>query len=436
MDRSLTTRPISRRTVLGGIGALAAVGILAACAPGGGAGSSSQVIKFWDLPWGQQNYSDAVKKITTSYKPTSGKLTADFQLIQWNNFYQTFSSAVAAKSGPTVSTGGAFQAFQLADAGAIAYADDLLDALKKSGVYDDFLPGTVDALKTKNGYVGVPWNVDVRPLWYRKSLLEKAGVEPPTDWDSWITVGKALKGVGASAFGTGAGANNNIGYQGIVSLMINNGGGLFDEDQNPDVVTDRNIETMDFIREMAGQGIIDPASVSYSSDNLFTQWKNGGVGIGIHTPGLNVDLGDTSGDLAVMSPVKGPHGDTGTLSYTNSLMMYTDTPSQAASEEFLAYYIEQLPSLWQEGVIPVLPARASTTELPEFQANAEAAKVIAEWQPIGKSLGNLSTAAFSALSSIDGGQALFQFSQTMLAGQTDSKTALETLQSALESVSG
>ena len=54
----------------------------------------------------------------------------------------------------------------------------------KDGLYEDFLPGIVEAMKTDKGYVAVPWQMDVRSLWYRKSLLEKAGAKVPTDWDS------------------------------------------------------------------------------------------------------------------------------------------------------------------------------------------------------------------------------------------------------------
>ena len=107
-----------------------------------------------------------------------------------------FSSAIASKTGPAVSTGGGFQAFQFEQQGQIAYADGVIDALKKNGMYDDFLPGLVDTLKTKNGYAAVPYNLYMRLFWYRKDLLEKAGVSAPTTWDEFEAACKGLKKIG------------------------------------------------------------------------------------------------------------------------------------------------------------------------------------------------------------------------------------------------
>ena len=72
----------------------------------------------------------------------------------------------------------------------------------------------------------------------------------------------------------------------MVAMMINNGGGLFNADGKPDCVTDANIEAMEFVQQLANEGIIDKAAVSYTTDNLTAQWNTKKAGLGIHTPGL------------------------------------------------------------------------------------------------------------------------------------------------------
>src|SRR5439155_25603773 len=114
-----------------------------------------------------------------------------------------------------------------------------------------------------------------------------------------------------------------------VRMMINNGGGFFNTGGKVDVVTDRNIEAMDFVRELVAAHAVDPASVSYTTDNLLAQWKSKKAAMGIYTPGLDTDSGDNSGDLQVMdSPLAGPHGDKACLVFPNNIMMYANTPSQ------------------------------------------------------------------------------------------------------------
>ena len=436
---SLPGAGISRRGFLraavAGSAAAGALPLVTACG-GGSASSGGQggTLKFWDMPWGAASYNPAAKKLVDAYKPANGLPKATYQEIQWNNFTQTFSSAIASNTGPAVSTGGGFQAFQYAQQGAIAYADNLIEQFKQDGTLADYLPGTVEAMKTDKGYAAVPWQLDMRPWWYRKSLLDQVGAKPPTNWDELLATGKALAQKGIYGFAAGSGAGQNLGAHQMVMLMINNGGGLFNPDGKVDLVTDRNIEAMQFVQELVREKIIDPAAVSYTIDNLNQQWKNKKVAMGIDTPGLDANIGDTSGDLQVMSPLAGPHGDKACLVFENNIMMYRNTPSQAGSEAFLAYYIKNMKTLWQQKVVPGLPVLKSIVALPEFQADKQKAKVIKEYQPIAKSYASRSTQLSPALAQIDGGQPLNQFTQTMLQGKTDPKTALTSLQTALDAI--
>jgi multiple sugar transport system substrate-binding protein len=404
--------------------------ILAACGDSGGggsSGSSTDALKYWDMPWGQAAYNPAAQTLTEAYKPASGLPAATYQVIPWANFSQTFSSAIASNTGPAVSAGGGFQAFQYSEQGAIAYADNLIASWQKSGFADDFLPGTIESMKTDKGYVAVPSQLDMRVWWYRKSLLDAAGVAVPTTWDELMTAAEALAKQGLYSFGVGSGAGNNIGAHAMVAMMINNGGGIFSPDGKVDLVTDRNLEAINFVLELAKVGGVDPAAVSYTGDNLLTQWKTNKIAMGINTSGLDIDAAGT-GDLLVMSPLTAPHGDKGTLYFGNNLMMYTNTPSQEGSEAFLNYWMQNYYQLWQQDVLPVLPVLKSVVALPEFQANTQKVKIIEEWQPIAKNYATLSSNLSAVIAQIDGGQALNEFTQTILSGQADANAVLEKLQ--------
>jgi multiple sugar transport system substrate-binding protein len=424
-------RNISRRTVLGLGAGLLGSAALSAC--GGGSASGAGNLKFWDMPWGQANYTAAAKKLTEGYKPANSLPPATYQEIQWANFAQTFSSAVASRTGPAVSTGGGFQAFQFADQGAIAYADKVIDQFRTDGTYDDFLPGQVDSMKTAKGYAAVPWQLDFRVWWFRKSLLDQAGVKIPTNWDELLTTCRTLAARGLFGYGTGAGAGNNLGSQGLHLMMLNNGGGLFDPDGKVDVVTPANIDAMEFVQELVGAKAVDRASVSYTTDNLIAQWKTKKVAMGIYTAGLDTDTGETDGDLQVMSPLTGPSGIKAGLVFQNNIMMYADTPSQAGSEAFLSYYIRNMKTLWQQNVVAGLPVLKSIVALPEFQAQKQKAKIIADWAPVAKTFAAKSPTLFGALASVDSSQPFNQFTQTILAGK-DPNAALTAFQTALQAI--
>jgi len=426
----------TRRTLLGaGVSALA-VGALAACSTSGsstGSGKASQPLKFWNQPWGAPAFLTEDKRIAAAYKPKSGFGPVQYQQIQWANFLQTYSTAIAANNGPAVSSGGGTQAFLFEDQGKIAYADDLLESWKKNGIYDDFLPGVVDTLKTDNGYAAVPYNLDMRVVWYNKALLEDAGADMPTDWDSYEAMCKKLKAKGVYGYGTRSGAGAFTGFHQIVAHMINNGGGLFDGDQKPDVVTEKNIEAVEWVLGLVKNGYSDPRSATYTSDNFYAQVsakKFGGLWDGAGAkPNVSAAVAK---DLVVGDPLTGPGGEKGALYFPNNIMMYKNTPSQEASEAFLTYYYKNMKTLWTKktGIgLPVLKSIATEA----YADDVDATKILNDWQPISKTFGAPGqNTVFLNVTKVDGTQPTINFAQSVLGGKVTAKAALETLQKALE----
>jgi multiple sugar transport system substrate-binding protein len=414
-------------------GALATLG-LAACSTGGGAGGrASGPIKFWNMQWGATAFAPLDRSITQAYRPKGGLPAAAYQSVSWQAFTQTFATALAAKTGPAVSSGSGTQAFQFATQGAIAYADDLIESWRSSGLYDDFLPGVFDAMKTEKGYVAVPYNLDMRVLWVRTSLLEKAGVAVPTDWQSHLDACAALKRIGVYGFGLSAGAQGNA-FQAIVGWMINNGGGIFDEEQKPNLVTPANLEALEYVQELIKKGYADPRSVGYSTSNTQAQWKAGKFGMQVEAPGLAAQLGGgLDGDVVVGEPLTSASGQKGALSFPNNIMMYTNTPSQAGSEAFLTYYIQNMAPLWTKNTGIGLPVLKSIAATPEFRKDANAAKILDIWQPIAKTWAAPGGAAlFSNVTLVDSTTAMTTFGQTVVSLKATPKEALTNLQKALD----
>lgn len=428
----MTTTQMSRRafaTMAGG--ALTALG-LAACSTGAGGGGSKGPIKFWNMQWGATAFQSLDRKITEAYKPKGDLPRAAYQSVAWQAFTQTFSTAIAANTGPAVSSGSGTQAFQFAKQGHIAYADDLIESWKGNGLYDDFLPGVFDTMKTDKGYVAVPYNLDMRVLWYSRSLLEKAGVQPPTDWQTHLDACAALKRIGVYGFGLSGGAQGNA-FQAVVGWMINNGGGVFDEDQKPNLVTPANIEALDYVQELVRKGYSDPRSVGYSTANTQSQWKAKKFGMQVEAPGLAAQLGgELAKDVVVGDPLTSAAGKKGALSFPNNIMMYTNTPSQKGSEAFMTYYFKNMAPLWTQNTGIGLPVLKSIAATKEFQADRNAAKMISAWQPIAKTWAAPGGAAlFSNVTLVDSTPAMTTFGQTVISLKSTPKEALTELQKTL-----
>ncbi|KAB0677546.1 ABC transporter substrate-binding protein [Aureimonas leprariae] len=431
MKRISTRMGMDRRSFLG----TSAAALAASLAGGRAFAQGAEPLTFWDMAWGTgPNYTEAARKLAGSYKPEGDALGVRYQSIPWANWYQTFTSAAASGTTPAVSSGAAFLPFYFLEEGVAAPADDLVARLDKEGK-NDFLPGLLDAMKTDDGYAAIPWSLDLRVVWYRKSLLEKAGAEPPTDWDSYVKAGEALKKIGLVGLGMSAGSATTDAQHTVSALMINNGGGFFAPDGSLDCVTERNIETLDFINELVRKGIIDPYAASYTSDNLKSDWAAGRVAMGFSQTGLDKILPeDARSDAVVAHPIKSRRGDVGTVSYINPLWMFTTTPSQESSEAFLAWYLDNMSVFWTSGVNLDLPVKKSIADLPVIQSNPNLVVAVNEWQPIGKTIGAQAPHAFAALNAVDGGAASAAFVQQMVQGKTKSRDMLETLEASLRKV--
>ncbi|MBW4043327.1 MAG: extracellular solute-binding protein [Acidobacteria bacterium] len=428
----MTTTGFSRRAFAGlGVGAVATLG-LAACSAAGAAGSKGP-IKFWNMPWGAPAFAALDQKLTSAYKPKGSLPSATYRSVQWQAFTQTFSTAIASNTGPAVSSGSGTQAFQFAEQKKIAHADHLLESWKSNGIYDDFLPGVLDAMKTPKGYVAVPYNLDMRVLWYSKSLLQKAGVQPPTDWQSHMDVCAALKKIGVYGFGLSGGAQGNA-FQAIVGWMINNGGGIFDAQQKPNLVTPENIAAIEYVQELVRKGYADSRSSAYTTANTQAQWKAGKFGMQIEAPGLAAQLGGTlATDVVVGEPLTSASGAKGALSFPNNIMMYTNTPSQRGSEAFLTYYYQHMAPLWTQHTGIGLPVLKSIAATPEFRADPNAVKIIEAWQPVAKTWAAPGGAAlFANVTLVDSTTPMTDFAQNVIALRSTAKATLTTLQKALD----
>jgi multiple sugar transport system substrate-binding protein len=428
----------SRRGFIGLAGGASLAAILAACSPGGASGGGSgggKVLKFWNMPWGGTAFNPLDKKITLAYKPKSGLPSASYQEIQWANFTQAFSSALASNTGPAVSSGGGTQAFQFAEQGKIAYADNLIKSWESNGLKDDFLDGLLDTMKTDKGYAAVPYNLDVRVGWYNKTLMQQAGADVPTTWAEYKDVCAKLKKIGVYGFGQGSGAGNFTGSHIMTGFMINNGGGLFNAKGEPDAVTDANVEAMEYVLELVKNGYSDPAAATYTSDNVQAQWKAKKFGFGWDGAGLPAGaVGDVAGDLVVADPLTSTSGKKGFLYFPNNIMMYTNTPSQEGSEAFLTYYYKNMAQLWTKNTGIGLPPLKSIADTEEFKSNANNVKILNDWNPIYKTWAAPGGSGLFAniANTVDGTQPMNNFAQSIFGGKTDAKTALTTLQNAIE----
>ncbi|MBN1174935.1 MAG: extracellular solute-binding protein [Micromonosporaceae bacterium] len=174
--------PLSRRGLLRMIGGLAAAGgLTAACGSNTGRGNGSgKSIAQWYHQYGEAGTQEAAKKYAKAYPD------ADVT-IQWipGDYDAKISSGLLSGDGPDV-----FEwhfNYQLAKAGQVVPLDDIIADVKS-----DFSEIDLASNSFEGKVYGIRMIDDPQLFFYRKSLLEKAGLAPPKTIDELIEATKAL----------------------------------------------------------------------------------------------------------------------------------------------------------------------------------------------------------------------------------------------------
>ena len=211
--------PVStRRTFLSLLGALGAGGALAACGGdsggldnGGGSGGGTPTLRQWYHLYGESGTEQAVKRYAEGY----GKATVE---VQWTpgDYNSKLASGLLSDSGPDVFEYGEFNV-DMVRSGQVVPLDDIVGPVR-----DDYTDVDITATSLDGSIYGVKIVDDTGFIYYRKSLLAAAGVQPPTTMDELIDASRALDrgGVKGLFIGNDAGVTPAFGGGALLDPVL------------------------------------------------------------------------------------------------------------------------------------------------------------------------------------------------------------------------
>lgn len=182
-NAGLTRRDLLKRT--GGLAALAA--FTAACggntgrpADSGGGGGDKATLSQWYHQYGETGTKEAALKYAKAYPDAN-------VAVQWTpgDYGAKLSSGLLSNKGPDV-----FESqlnIAMVKGNQVVALDDILADVKSDFAEEDLATNTIDGK-----VYGIRMIVDPQVIYYRKSLLDKAGIKPPETIDDLIAASKAL----------------------------------------------------------------------------------------------------------------------------------------------------------------------------------------------------------------------------------------------------
>ncbi|MGZ6268190.1 MAG: extracellular solute-binding protein [Candidatus Limnocylindrales bacterium] len=261
--------------------ALSAIMVVAACSssssqsPGASSQSpaaSSQAggqVTLHALFMKQAGYSDSeVGSMTDAFMAANPNIKVETEFVAYEALHDKIVTDQVGGSGiyDTVLMDTIWPA-EFANAGIAQDLTSKIPAEFKTGVFESAFAGG----EYQDHFYGVPWLNDTEFLYYNKDMLAKAGfTSPPKTWDELMTQAQALKAKGIVQYPfVGQWAQSELGVCDWTTIAGGSGGAtFFDAQGNPTFNQGGPLAALELMVKMTDQGLANPASLGYGSDDV------------------------------------------------------------------------------------------------------------------------------------------------------------------------
>jgi multiple sugar transport system substrate-binding protein len=287
------------------------------------------------------------------------------EVVNWDNMQQKLTTDISGGTNSDLALIGTRWLVEYVESDLVEPLDPYMDDAFRERFIGTFLsPGQIDSVT-----YGLPIAASARAMYYNKTLLEAAGVEPPTTWDEVVTVAEAVTATGAYGYGMQGKEIETDVY--FYYPFWSFGGELLTADGLSGVNTDAGLQALTLYTDMINNGLTQPEPTAASREDVQNLFKQGRVAMMITAPFLASQIRDEAPDLQYgVIPV--PSGTTqATYAVTDSIIMFRNSQNKEMAWAFLDYIFTAQPRIdftQQEGFLPTTVAEASD---PYFADNAE-----------------------------------------------------------------
>ena len=361
------------------VGALVFVGCGDDDDSSGSNASSGQAASKPDIPpgtkvtlWIMNNGPQPVEDMEKTVKPFEDKtgIDVDVQLVGWDVQFDRIRNAAVAGEGPDVTQAGTTQVPFFAALGGFEDLSNRVDQIGGAGAYPDGVWQTTQ-VQGQDGTWSVPWFTEARTIYYRKDVLEKAGVDEATafqDWDSFRSTLEAIKEKvpGIQPFGSPGKKAFDLVHH-VMPFVWDAGGAELNDDATQSTInTPQAAQGVEFMADLIKDGLYDPSQLERDGTQVETQFKGGKIAVWIGGPWTLQSAGrkdDTNWVPAARKNVgiapmpAGPNGDAYTFVGGSNLMMFKNAKNKDAAWELIKFLSQDQVQTQYADIMGMFPAR-------------------------------------------------------------------------------
>jgi multiple sugar transport system substrate-binding protein len=344
---------------------------------GGGSGSESVQLRLWVMNNGPDPVNDT-EEIIRPFERDTG-IDVKVQLVGWEVQFDRIRNAAVSGEGPDVTQAGTTQVPFFAALDGFEDVSGRVDAIGGEDAYAEGIWQTTQ-VQGRDGTFAVPWFTEARAIYYRKDLLEKAGVDPETaftDWDAFRATLQKLKDSGAVdnketyAFGTPGKKAFDLVHH-VMPFVWDAGGAELSEDASSSTIASPEAqEGVRFVADLLPAGLYDPTALEKDGTQVEESFKGGRLAVWIGGPWVlpTVEREDDDAwapearnNVGVAPMPAGPSGDAYTFVGGSNLMMFKSSEHKDEAWQLMEFLSQDKTQTAYADLMGMFPARLDPQE--------------------------------------------------------------------------
>lgn len=348
-----------------------ATGLLLACLAGCGRDDTGgrQVVQLWAM--GQEG--EVVARMLPRFEASHPQIDVRLQQLPWTAAHEKLLTALAGDALPDVVPIGNTWIAEFAALDALEPLDQRI-ARTPGLAREDYFPGAWDSGVIDGRTYAVPWYIETRLPYYRRDLLEKAGIStPPRNWDAWREAMHAVQKSGGSEYGILLPTNE---FEPLLNLAVQQGEPLLrDGGRYGNFRSAGFRRTLAFYKSLFDTGLaprVDNTRISNVwnefGNGMFSYYISGPWNIAEFQKRLPAELAGAWGTMAL----PGPEGPGASIIGGTSFVVFRSSRQKDAAWALVAWLSQPEQQLELHRLVGDLPPRRSAWRDPALSADANA----------------------------------------------------------------
>lgn len=321
--------PRSRRALAPLVGLAAVALAITGCSTGGGdaAADGREKVTMWGSWSGAQ--VDQLDAHAAAFNESQDEYEVEY--VPQEIVEEKLLTSLAGGQVPDVVLWDRYQTSLYAPKGALSSIDELVS--EDSVDLEQFYGPSVDEMTVDGELYGLPLLVDNRSLYYNKTILAEAGIEPPTTWEELRTAAEALTIREGGKLTQSGFLLDDLGLFNV--YLWQTGGELLNDDQT-EVLFDspEGAEVLDY-----WQGLLEAGVYEQGFGDGIDAFAQGTAAMKMNGPWALADLDKVEGlEYGIVPPPAGPDGDTGAAMGGFGLVIPEGAKNAEGAWEFMKWW--------------------------------------------------------------------------------------------------